>query len=301
MICLSSPARSIPTIRLSTNDKKVMEFRTLVSIPEPTFRIEPLEEMLFVGSCFADSIGQRFSEERFRTTVNPDGTMYNPVSVLHSIERWLNTSTNLTQKGRLVVFITLGTNHVYRLNSTGEIVDNCQKRPQRLFTEEELSVDACVNVLQQTIDLLRSCRDNVEVVLTVSPIRYAKYGFHESQLSKATLLLAVDRIVKTSQAVYFPAYEIVLDELRDYRFFCEDMLHPTPQAVEYIWQQLTAHYFSAAALRFLKEWKPIKEALNHRPFHPENTEYQQFLAETRKKEQELLERYKAYGQLSELP
>ena len=250
--------------------------------------------MLFVGSCFADSIGQRFTEERFRTTVNPDGTMYNPVSVLHSVERWLNVSTEQARQTRLVVFITLGTNHVYRLNSTGEIVDNCQKRPQRLFTEEELSVDTCTEVLQKTINQLRSRRDNVEVVLTVSPIRYAKYGFHESQLSKATLLLAVDRIVKTSQAVYFPAYEIVLDELRDYRFYREDMLHPTPQAVEYIWQQLTTHYFSTAALRFLEEWKPIKEAFGHRPFHPESTEYQQFLSETKKKEQELLGKYKAY-------
>ncbi|MBR1933256.1 MAG: GSCFA domain-containing protein [Prevotella sp.] len=261
-----------------------MEFRTPVGIPRPSFQIEPLEEMLFVGSCFADSIGRRFQEERFPATVNPFGTMYNPASVLHTIEQWSGTPR--------VVFITLGTNHVYRLKSSGEIVDNCQKRPQRLFQEETLSIEACASYLRQAVSVLRSRRPDVQVVFTVSPIRYQKYGFHESQLSKATLLLAVASIVApTAHLDYFPAYEIVLDELRDYRFYKEDMLHPTAQAVEYIWQQLVEHYFSPAAKQFLQEWKPIKEALNHRPFHPESAEYQHFLAETRKKEHELLTRF----------
>ena len=275
-----------------------MDFRTPVAVTPPSFRIEPLEEMLFVGSCFADSIGQRFLDEHFRATVNPYGTMYNPVSVLHTIERWLDETGGFCEKsssGRLVVFITLGTNHVYRLNSTGEIVDNCQKRPQSLFTEEELSIDACAASLRQAVACLqealaRSDRPRaLQVIFTVSPIRYAKYGFHESPLSKATLLLAVDRVVKeTPQTHYFPAYEIVLDELRDYRFYSDDMLHPSPQAVEYIWQQLAAHYFSPATHRFLEQWKPIKAALAHRPFHPESPEYQAFLADAKRREQELL-------------
>ena len=267
-----------------------MEFRTPVSIAKPSFQIEPLEKMLFVGSCFADSIGQRFCEERFRATVNPYGTMYNPVSVQHTVERWTGEQEHLAGE-RLVVFITLGTNHVYRLKATGEIVDNCQKRPQRLFTEEELTIDECAVSLQHTIDLLHTVCAETEVVLTVSPIRYAKYGFHESQLSKATLLLAVDRLVKAGEATYFPAYEILLDELRDYRFYREDMLHPSAQAVEYIWQQLSTYYFSTSTHRFLAEWKPVKEALAHRPFHPESKEYQQFLCDTKQKEQELLTKY----------
>lgn len=268
-----------------------MEFRTPVTIPDPPFRIEPLEPVLFVGSCFADNIGQRFREERFPVTVNPFGTMYNPVSVFHTIEK-------LPQIPR-VVFITLGTNHIYRLKETGEIVDNCQKRPQRLFSEEELSLSETVNSLKAMVSVLRSHTPDVQVVFTVSPIRYAKYGFHESQLSKATLLLAVDQLLRDSSLsanqsslTYFPAYEIVLDELRDYRFYKEDMLHPSAQAVEYIWQQLTAHYFSPRAKQFLQEWKPIKEALAHRPFHPESPEYQRFLADVKRREEELLERWK---------
>ena len=289
-----------------------MEFRTIVDIPKPNFQIEPLEEMLFVGSCFADSIGQRFVEEQFRATVNPYGVMYNPASVLHTVERWLPLQLE-GDGGRLprITFITLGTNHVYRLKETGEIVDNCQKRPATLFQEEQLTVDECADYLRRTVNLLCSHRPDAQVVFTVSPIRYRKYGYHESQLSKATLLLAVNKVIalhhppstihnpqstihnpqSTIHQTYFPAYEIMMDELRDYRFYREDMLHPSPQAVEYIWQQLVNHYFSPRAKQFLQEWAPLKAALNHRPFNPDSSEYRQFLADTNAKVNALLTRY----------
>ena len=324
-----------------------MEFRTIVDVPKAAFQIEPREEMLFVGSCFADSIGHRFQDEQFRATVNPYGTMYNPASVLHTIERY-------DGKPR-IVFITLGTNHVYRLQETGEIVDNCQKRPAALFQEEQLTVDECADYLCRAICLLRSRRPDVHVVLTVSPIRYRKYGYHESQLSKATLLLAADMIChgqpRTTRTVplpdevppipcpsvsrispcpsvacispcpsvscvspcpsvacarpcpsvacarpcpsvaYFPAYEIVMDELRDYRFYADDMLHPSSQAVEYIWERLVDSCFSPRAKEFLREWAPLKAALAHRPFNPDSPEYRQFIAETRAKVDALLNRY----------
>jgi len=265
-----------------------MNFRTIVNIDKPDFQIEPMEQILFVGSCFADSIGQRFKEERFPVIVNPDGVMYNPVSVFHTIAR--------SECAPRLVFITLGTNHVYRLKETGEIVDNCQKRPQSLFQEEELTVEQCVEALTKGIQLLRSRRPDVQVVLTVSPIRYAKYGFHGSQLSKATLLMAVHQLIShfstyTSQLYYFPAYEIVLDELRDYRFYQPDMIHPSDQTVEYIWERLVETCFSQRARQYLQEWKPIKEALAHRPFNPDSDAYQQFLAETKQKEKEFLARY----------
>lgn len=277
-----------------------MEFRTKVDIPEPAFQIEPMESVLFVGSCFADNIGKHFLKEHFPVVINPYGTMYNPASVLHTIERFCEE--HLASGGEKafprVVFVTLGTNRIYRLISTGEIVDNCEKRPQRLFSEEDLSIDETVNFLRLSVELLRAHRPDIHVVFTVSPIRYAKYGYHISQLSKATLLLAIDRLVHDSKLFvpnsslsYFPAYEVVLDELRDYRFYKEDMLHPTDQAVEYLWQQLVDHYFSPKAVEFLKEWKPLKEALAHRPFHPESEEYQQFLAETKRREAELLARW----------
>ena len=261
-----------------------MDFRTVVNIPKPEFQIEPLEHILFVGSCFADSIGRRFEQERFPVTVNPFGVMYNPVSILHTVQR--------CEVSPRVAFLTLGTNHIYRLKETGEIVDNCQKRPQSLFQEEELSINQCVDYLSQVVDeLYRRCPD-IHVVVTVSPIRYAKYGFHGSQLSKAVLLLAANQLTNERPFVtYFPAYEIVLDELRDYRFYQSDMLHPSDQAVEYIWLQLVEAYFSPRAKQFLREWKPIKEALGHRPFQPDSDTYREFLEKARRQEKEILARY----------
>lgn len=276
-----------------------MEFRTIVEVPKPGFEIAPCEEMLFVGSCFADSIGQRFREEGFPVTVNPYGTMYNPVSVLHTVERF--------EGNPRIVFITLGTNHVYRLKETGEIVDNCEKRPQSLFQEEELTVEQCCEALEHTVELLRQRIPEVQVVFTVSPIRYRKYGYHESQLSKATLLLAVSRIARisgspsltshtsltreTSPISYFPAYELVLDELRDYRFYAADMLHPSSQAVDYIWERLVDAYFSREAKAFLDEWRPLSQVLAHKPFHPEAPEYVALMDKTMLKVAELQKRY----------
>lgn len=284
-----------------------MEFRTPVNITLAPFAIEPRERMLFVGSCFADNIGRRFVEDKFRATVNPYGVMYNPASIMHTVKRWTgelvaakseasdsgsDVRQAINEAPQTAVF-TLGTNHVYILNETGEIVDNCRKRPQRLFTERELSVDECADYLREAVTMLRQINPSVRIIITVSPIRYAKYGFHGSQLSKATLLLAADKLTKEmDNVVYFPAYEIVNDELRDYRFYREDMLHPTDQAVEYIWQRFGETFFSKQTVKFLEEWRPIKAALAHRPFNPEAEEYKKFLEKAKEGERELMERYK---------
>ena len=306
-----------------------MEFRTIVDIPDPGFRIEPCEEMLFVGSCFATEIGRRFQEEKFRAVINPYGVMYNPASILHTIQRLSEgVPSDLQSDGKeykdlqsaITVFLTLGTNHVYRLKETGEIVDNCEKRPQSLFTEEELSVEACADYLQQAITLLREKNPEVRIVLTVSPIRYRKYGYHASQLSKATLLLAADIVCngqtrtdtdsinrmggQTCQkspnspcqsVAYFPAYEIVNDELRDYRFYKPDMLHPSDQTVEYIWQRLSETYLSDEAKAFIQEWAPLKAALNHKPFDAESEEYKAFMHKTMLKVEALKKKYPTFA------
>ncbi len=270
--------------RKSRDKTKRMEFRTEVNITKPDFEIEPQERMLFVGSCFADNIGKRFVEEKFLATVNPYGVMYNPASILHTVER--------CDEAPRVALFTLGTNHVYRLKATDEIVDNCRKRPQNLFQEEELSVDQCHEYLQKAVDILAERNPEVHVVVTVSPIRYAKYGYHGSRLSKATLLLAAEKLVRSDRRCgYFPAYEIVEDELRDYRFYRPDMLHPSEQAVEYIWQKFSEAYFSQATKRFLEEWRPIKEALGHKPFNPDSEEYREFMAKTMRKAALLSEKY----------
>jgi len=284
-----------------------MEFRTKVDIEEPSWRVDIADRLLFVGSCFADNIGKRFAEEQFAATINPYGVMYNPVSVLHTVER-------LAEKGESydVAFLTFGTNHIYILKETGEVVDNCQKRPQRLFDEQQLSVEECAGYMQQTIEVLRRMNPAVRVVLTVSPIRYAKYGYHGSQLSKATLLLATEEVcgraakygetnaakygetnaAKYGGTYYFPSYEVVVDELRDYRFYNEDMLHPSQQAVEYLWERIGESLLTERTLQYLEEYRPIKQALNHRPFNAESEEYKAFRQQTIEKLQHLNNKYK---------
>lgn len=264
-----------------------MEFRTIVDIAKPGFLIEPCEQVLFVGSCFAGNIGKRFQEEKFRAVVNPFGVMYNPASILHTVERLSASDFN----GR-IAFLTLGTNHVYVEKATGQIVDNCQKRPQSLFDERILSVDECVGYLKEAVRRLKALNAGINIVLTVSPIRYRKYGYHESQLSKATLLLAADAVVSGDEAVsYFPAYEIVNDELRDYRFYQPDMLHPSQQTVDYLWERLVDSCFSDRAKEFLQEWKPVKEALGHKPFHPESEDYKRFMDKTMSKVELIKKKY----------
>lgn len=283
-----------------------MEFRTIVDIPESLWKIEPCERMLFIGSCFADNIGKRFTEEKFRAVVNPYGVMYNPASILHTVRRLTQDDAmpfSPDEQGTAVM--TLGTNHVYILRETGEIVDNCQKRPQRLFEERELTVAECADYLAKAISLICQRFPKTRFILTVSPIRYRKYGYHESQLSKATLLLAIDSLIKAQTAMtdnqgsnasahqinYFPSFEILNDELRDYRFYKPDMLHPSDQAVDFIFERIASTYFSDATVTFLKEWKPIREALNHRPLHPESEEYQRFKRQTEDKLKALEKKY----------
>jgi hypothetical protein len=276
-----------------------MEFRTKIDIERSASQIAPCARMLFVGSCFADSIGKRFEEERFPVAVNPFGTMYNPVSVWHTVEKVL-ANGDAGEKTEWV-FITLGTNHIYILKETGEVVDNCQKRPQRLFEERAMTVDECAQWLQRSVDALTARDAETHIVFTVSPIRYRKYGYHESQLSKAALLLAVDKVIEQNKQKgtlsYFPAYEIVNDELRDYRFYAEDMIHPSGQAVEYIWERLVDTYFSDDAKHYLEEWRPLKEALGHRPFNAESEEYRLFMQKTREKIAALSKKYPNFAEL----
>ena len=286
-----------------------MDFRTVVTIPHSSWQYEPCEKVLFVGSCFAEHIGRRFMQEKFRTLINPFGVMYNPVSVGHTIERLssaqaaddpslapFSLSEENTDPERKVV-ITLGTNHVYILKETGEVVDNCQKRPASLFEEKKLSVEACADALSAIVGRLTDSNPQIRILLTVSPIRYAKYGYHESNLSKSTLLLACQQVAEQDpdHVTYFPAYEIMNDELRDYRFYAADMLHPSDQAVEYIWERLSEQFFSAATQQFLQEWRPIRQALNHRPFNPDSDDYLAFLQKTRQRVEQLSQKYPAFS------
>ena len=264
-----------------------MHLQTTVTIKKADFEIKPTDKFLFVGSCFADKIGGIFRDNHFRATVNPYGVMYNPASVLHTV-----TKEKAAGACYDVAVITLGTNHVYILNETGEIVDNCQKRPASLFTEKELSVEECADYLRQCVETLQEMNPDIHIIFTVSPIRYAKYGYHESQLSKATLLLTLNSKLLTLNSFYFPSYEIMMDELRDYRFYADDMLHPSDLAVQYIYERFRETFFSINAKAMEVEWQPIKKALSHRPFNADSEEYKSFIAKAHADEEAFCKRWK---------
>lgn len=271
-----------------------MKFRTIVDIPKSSFSINPFARMLFVGSCFADNMGKKFTAEKFNTLVNPYGVMYNPASIYHTIQRISFVPD--------YAILTLGTNRVYILKETNEIVDNCRKQPQNLFREEQLSIEECVNYLSLAIDRLIELNKDIKIIVTVSPIRYAKYGFHGSQLSKSTLLLASQQLLERypDRVEYFPAYEIVNDELRDYRFYAADMLHPTEQAVDYIWERFSDTYFSQSTTDFIAEWRPLKQALAHKVLDATSNDFIKFKQSSIEKLNSIAEKYPLLDVTNEL-
>lgn len=191
-----------------------------------------------------------------------------------------------------VVLITLGTSWVFENVETGSIVANCHKLPGSRFNRRRLSVDEIVAELSEVIVLLREKNQEMKFVFTVSPIRHWKDGAHENTVSKGTLHLAVDMLKKHFERVdYFPAFEIMMDELRDYRFYATDMLHPSEQAVDYIWQRFSETYFSDETRQLEKELEQLRADLNHRPLHPDTREYQLFLESVEKKKNGLIEKH----------
>lgn len=192
-----------------------------------------------------------------------------------------------------VLIITFGTAWVYYLQSTREVVSNCHKMPAKTFVREKLTVNDIVETYSSLIAKLQQCSPNLRLLFTVSPIRHVKDGLHENQLSKATLLLAVDELTRRfpEQVSYFPAYEIVMDELRDYRFYADDMAHPSALAIQYIWERFCELYFSADTLQLMKECSNLARALAHRPLKPDSTEYKRFLGQIVLKIEQLNEKY----------
>ncbi|MCL2649692.1 MAG: GSCFA domain-containing protein [Candidatus Azobacteroides sp.] len=180
-----------------------------------------------------------------------------------------------------ILIITFGTAFVYTLKSTGAIVANCHKLPEKTFNRNRLSVSEIVEDWKVLINLLQQYNPELKIVFTVSPIRHWKDGAHENQLSKSTLLLAIDELIKQNNGCYyFPSYEIMMDDLRDYRFYADDMLHPSDLAVDYIWEKFSHSFFDKKTVELIEEWLKIQQALAHKPFNPDSEEYKNFFTQT---------------------
>ncbi len=189
------------------------------------------------------------------------------------------------------VFVTLSTDHAYFLAGDGgageTVVTNCHKQPAALFEERVLDMEEEYAGWHAWLSALARRKPEARVVFTVSPYRYAKHGLHESALSKARLLLLVDRLCReTGNALYFPAYEIVTDELRDYRFYKADMLHPSDQAVEYVWQRFAEWAFTPRMAEYARERQALLRDLRHRPLHTSGADYEAFRERTARREEE---------------
>jgi len=180
-------------------------------------------------------------------------------------------------KGASHIFITLGTAWVYRKIETGTIVANCHKVPQKEFSKEILSISEIEKSIRQITALARTINPEVKIIFTISPVRHLKDGFVENQHSKARLITAVHSFLKEeNQVEYFPSYEIMMDELRDYRFYSEDMIHPGKVAINYIWKRFSETYFSRDTLLVMEEIEAIQKALQHKPFSPESEQHLKF-------------------------
>ncbi|POS02578.1 GSCFA family protein [Flavobacterium croceum DSM 17960] len=179
--------------------------------------------------------------------------------------------------------ITLGTSWVYHHNQSNTIVANCHKIPQKEFTKQLLSVDEITQSLKNTIALIHSINPTIECIITISPVRHSKDGFFENNVSKAHLFSAVYQMLNQQKIYYFPSYEIVMDELRDYRFFEKDMLHPNALAVDYIWKKFTAVFFVPETIKVMQDIDAIQKALQHKPFNPTTETHLNFLKNIEKK------------------
>ena len=214
---------------------------------------------------------------------------------LDHINSRLSQSSDFLRKATRLV-ITLGTAFVYRLKSDGRIVSNCHKLPEKMFDRQRLSTQEIVEDWKPLLLALWEQNPALKILFTVSPIRHWKDGAHENQLSKATLLLATDALQKDypGRIAYFPAYEILMDELRDYRFYADDMLHPSPLAIDYILQRFIENFLSTDTSAILKEWGDIQKAINHKPFKPDSEAYKRFILQTLLKMERISEKIPSF-------
>ena len=197
---------------------------------------------------------------------------------LENLNQILESTNNQIVKSTHII-ITYGTSWVYKLKASNAIVANCHKVPQKAFEKEILSVEIIQKSIQNTIDSIRKINPNGNVIFTVSPVRHIKDGFAENQRSKAHLITAIHTTVNQQPATttYFPSYEIMMDELRDYRFYAEDMLHPNQVAIDYIWERFFQTHLAATTHPIMEEVGAIQKGLAHRPFNPNSESHQLFL------------------------
>lgn len=283
-----------------------MKFRTEIPIPQFPFQIGYDDQIMLLGSCFSNHIGNLLITNRFSVCSNPFGTLFNPISIANNIGfsispetfseeylylhdgRWIsfahqtkNIETDKKQfinnikkqlsetysslKKTTVLFLTFGTAYYYKFIERNIIVANCHKIPNPKFEKLRLSIYEIVSCYDSILNEIYKINPKIKIVFTVSPVRHLSDGFNENQISKSILHLAIEQLVNNESRFYFPAYEIFIDDLRDYRFYCNDLCHPAENGIQYIEEFFSKSFFTPETEQKRKEF--IKQNLleNHRP------------------------------------
>ncbi len=300
-------------------------------------KISHRDNILMMGSCFTEQIGAKLSAHKFRILDNPNGILFNPVSISHALEayvknksfnaedlffrdeRWgswqhhtkfcriekndtLNAiNQSLHAAGEFIktadwIMLTLGSSFVYQRNDEEaagykNVVANCHKVPNDKFERRLLDASEIIAVLEQMMRRVKEINPEVKFLFTISPVRHLREGFIENNRSKAALIQAVHTLVNEKTVFYFPAYELVIDDLRDYRFFAEDLVHPNYAATNYVWEKFTETVLSAESIELAKKINVINAARAHKPFSPLSEAHQKFKKVTLEKIHFLQEHY----------
>ncbi len=311
-----------------------MQLRTDINLKPSSFDIGYNDQVLLLGSCFTQNIGQWLEDYFFQINLNPFGIQYNPLSIAKGLHRLMDNyiynekdlffangmfnsydfHSNFSSENKeealqrmnssrmqgskslresSIMIVTFGTAWVYELTESKDVVNNCHKQHPKTFNRHRLSVEQIVDVWSKIVSQKLEDNKDFKFIFTVSPIRHIKDTLHGNQLSKATLLLAIDQIqtLFPENVFYFPSYEILLDDLRDYRFYADDMTHPSSLAVKYIQEVFANHYFSKETLSIYTHMEKIRQALNHRPKSPDSEEYKRFLTQNINKLELIQDKY----------
>lgn len=309
-----------------------MEFH-LAYTPKPfPTQISHRQPLMLIGSCFTEQIGHKLARHKFSVMENPNGILFNPVSITRSVISYINDlqytgsdlfyqnecwnswehhsrfshpdkqacldGINASQSAAHAflkeaewLLVTLGSAFVYELENK-DVVANCHKVPTDKFNKRLLSVDEVVDGLATMQQALSTFNPGLKIIYTISPVRHLRDGFIENNRSKATLIHAIHRLVEAGEKVfYFPAYELVIDDLRDYRFFAEDMVHPNYAATNYVWEKFMAACIEEASRQLMKEIAVIAAARDHKPFNPSSAQHKKFMQANAEKVNRLIEQY----------
>ncbi len=304
-----------------------MKLQTKLPLQRSSHPIDYSSEILLLGSCFVENIGEKLDYYQFKSLQNPFGILYHIIGIEKLIERaltnrkfteadlsvwetvWFSyeahskmssankievldrlndavTETKQRMENASHIILTLGTSWVYRLKSSNQIVSNCHKVPNANFSKELLPIDTLKDSIERSVEMIRAVNNKCSIIFTISPIRHIRNGLVKNQRGKAHLVAALGDILEQSEDPglhYFPSYELVLDELRDYRFYSEDLIHVNSLGVAYVWERFKNEWIDKEAYDTMEKVNSIRKDILHRPFDASSEKHKQFLSALEKK------------------